>query len=209
VGSLLVVPAHPVTDLATGMLEVLEEVLPDALLLQAPEEALHDAVLLRRIGCDELLGQAVVPHGRSEAGALKNESVIRADNGGFALRADGAETAETGRSQSPFGFPRSFSERELVPDDLAVMAVDESHQVPPAVLTAVDVSHVHRPTLIASLGAGHAASGPRPRRMAALMAEPAFQLEDAVDGLPVDLKTQPKAQDGPRSSGSRRWGASL
>jgi len=44
-GAFLVVPADPVPDLSPGVVEILKQMLPHALLLQAPEEALDYAVL--------------------------------------------------------------------------------------------------------------------------------------------------------------------
>ena len=60
-GSLLVVPADPVPDLSPGVVEILKQMLPHALLLQAPEEALDHAVLRGGGGGDELLTETVVP----------------------------------------------------------------------------------------------------------------------------------------------------
>src|SRR5215813_2716972 len=57
----LVVPADPGTQLAPGVLEADEVVLPDTFLLHAAEEPLDDPVLLRRVGGDELLGEPVIP----------------------------------------------------------------------------------------------------------------------------------------------------
>jgi hypothetical protein len=60
VRALLVVPADPRTQLASGVLEADEAVLSDAFLLQAAEEALDHPVLLGRVRCDELLHESVV-----------------------------------------------------------------------------------------------------------------------------------------------------
>jgi len=59
-GPLLVVPADPAPDCPPGLREILKQMLPDALLLQAPEEAFDHAVLLGGVGGDELLAETVV-----------------------------------------------------------------------------------------------------------------------------------------------------
>lgn len=68
-GPFLVVVLDPVADGLSRFREGAEVVLPYALFLQAAEEALNDAVLLRGVGGDELLGEAVVAEGRSEPAA--------------------------------------------------------------------------------------------------------------------------------------------
>src|SRR5680860_376756 len=138
---LLVVPANPVADLPAGMLEVLEHVLPNALLLQGTKEALDDAVLLQGVGSDELLGKSIVSHGDPETAALEDKAVVTPHDGSLSLRADGAEVVKAGRFQRPFGFFGPAAEGKLIAHHLAVVAVEESHQVPPAVLAAVDVGH--------------------------------------------------------------------
>lgn len=52
-----VVPLDPPTDRSPRLREADEVALPDALLLQAAEEALDDPVLLRRVRRDELLAE--------------------------------------------------------------------------------------------------------------------------------------------------------
>ena len=76
-GSLLVVVFDPAIDGLSGLRKAPEVMLPDALLLQIAEEALDHAVLLRRIGCDELLGEPIVPKSRSEAAALQRRDRCR------------------------------------------------------------------------------------------------------------------------------------
>src|SRR5262249_34314904 len=60
VWALFVVPADPRGQLTPRVVEAGEVVLPDTFFLQAAEEALDDAVLLWRVGRDELLGEPVV-----------------------------------------------------------------------------------------------------------------------------------------------------
>jgi len=76
VGPFRVVVANPGTDDTLGLEQGFEAVLPDALFLQALDEPLHDAVLLRRAGSDELLGQPVASDGVRVALAGKNQTVV-------------------------------------------------------------------------------------------------------------------------------------
>src|SRR5262249_50486155 len=73
-----VVPTHPASDCAARLDEAREAVLPDALLLEAPEEPLDHAVLLRRVRRDEFLTEAIVLARCPEAPALEDESVVAA-----------------------------------------------------------------------------------------------------------------------------------
>ena len=70
-GSLLVVPTDPVPDRPPGLREILKQMLPHALLLQAPEEALVHAVLLGSVGGDEFLAETVVSK-RGDAGFFRS-----------------------------------------------------------------------------------------------------------------------------------------
>jgi len=55
-------------------------VLPDSLLLQAPEEVLDHFILLRRVRRDEPLPQSIVPAGASESAALEDEPIVTPEN---------------------------------------------------------------------------------------------------------------------------------
>src|SRR5680860_1180170 len=175
-GSLLVVPADPVPDLSPGVVEILKQMLSHALLLQAPEEAFDHAVLLRGIGGDELLAEMVVPESPPEPATLEDESVVTPRNGGVPLGTQGAEAGDTGFFQSPLRFLGSPPEGELKAHDLSVVAVDDGSQVSPAVRSAVDVSDVHSPTLVALLRATAKPTHSRARSVPALVTEPAFHL---------------------------------
>jgi|SRR5680860_107509 len=100
-GSLLVVPVDPLPDCPTCVLEVFEQVLPDALLLQAPEEALDHAVLFGSVGGDELLAETVVPESRPEPATLEYQSVVAPENGSVSLRTQRPEAGDAGFFQSP------------------------------------------------------------------------------------------------------------
>src|SRR5680860_961837 len=129
-GPLLVVPADPVPDRAARLLEVGEHVLPHALLLQAPEEALDHAVLLGGVGGDELLAKTVVPESRPEPATLEYQSVVAPENGSVSLRTQRSEASDAGFFQSPLRFLGPPTEGELITHDLSVVAVDDGGQVP-------------------------------------------------------------------------------
>src|SRR5680860_569344 len=150
-GSLLVVPVDPLPDCPTCVLEVFEQVLPHALLLQAPEEALDHAVLLGGVGGDELLAKTVVPESRPEPATLEYQSVVAPENGSVSLRTQGTEAGDAGFFQRPLRFLDPPPEGELITHALSVVAVDGDGQVPPTVRSAVDGGDVHGPTLVALL----------------------------------------------------------
>ena len=60
--ALVVVEADPVADGACGVLYTVEALAMDALLFQGPDYTLDHAVLLRAVGRDELLPQAIAFH---------------------------------------------------------------------------------------------------------------------------------------------------
>ena len=74
--SFLVVPRDPVPNDPTRLLKGLECVLPDALFFQAPKESFDHPVLLRRVGRDELLLQAIVATGLSKPPTLEDQAII-------------------------------------------------------------------------------------------------------------------------------------
>ena len=82
----LVVPGHPVPNDPARLLKRLELILPDTLFFETPKEPFDAAVLLRRVGRDELLLQPTVPTGLPEAPTLKGQAVITAQHWGACLR---------------------------------------------------------------------------------------------------------------------------
>lgn len=75
---LVVVELDPVADHATGVLQGFKAVAVDALILELPDHPLNQAVLLRRVGRDEFLLQAVAFDQRRVAAAGEDQSVVRA-----------------------------------------------------------------------------------------------------------------------------------
>src|SRR5271157_748790 len=80
--ALAVVPIDPASDGGARLSEIAEVVLPDALLFEAAKEALDEPILLRRIGRDELLAQAIVAAGGAKAPALKDQPIVAAHHRG-------------------------------------------------------------------------------------------------------------------------------
>src|SRR5262249_10744896 len=131
--STVVVPADPSGDLAPRLAEVPELLDPDALLLQTSEEALDHAILLGRVGLDELLTEPVVAAGGAETSALKDESVVAAHNWSRSIWPQRSEALDAGTFECSLGFLRPRAQRELVANDLAIVTVDHRRQMPPAV----------------------------------------------------------------------------
>ena len=123
--SALVVPLDPLVDDPPGLQIRFEVVLPDALLLQAPEEALDESVLLWSVRSDVLLAEPIVPARRSIRPALKHEAVVAPDDWLGPLGSDCPETLDTGRLQGSLGLLGSGPQSKLVPDNLPVVAIDD------------------------------------------------------------------------------------
>ena len=73
----MVVEVNPITDGSTCMLQSLEAVTMDALLFQSSNHPLDQPVLLRGVGRDEFLSEAITLHECRVAPARKNEPVVR------------------------------------------------------------------------------------------------------------------------------------
>jgi len=180
-----VVPIDPPPNHAPSFPEAREVVLPGALLLQAAKESLDETVLLRRVRRDELLFQSVVSAGATKPAALEDEAIVRANDRRVSSWPQSSEPADTRLFECPLGFSSASSERELIADDFAVMAIDDGGQVCPAVTTARDMRQVHGPPLVASFGLATPAANSRSRRVGALMHEPAFVSQNSVNHLSI------------------------
>ena len=76
-GPLVVVKLDPVANDTTGVLQGFEAVPVDALLLERADHPLHQPILLRRVGRDELLLQAIALDQRRVAAAGEDQAVVR------------------------------------------------------------------------------------------------------------------------------------
>ncbi len=73
--SLFVVVPDPAIYHNSGLAQRLEAMLPDALLLQGSEEALHESVLFRCIRRRELLGETIGLHRARVVPAAEDQAV--------------------------------------------------------------------------------------------------------------------------------------
>ena len=73
-----VIEIDPVADHAAGVVQGFEPVAMDALLLQCPDQAFDQSVLLGRMWRDELLSQSVAAHQCRIAAAGKDEPIVGA-----------------------------------------------------------------------------------------------------------------------------------
>ena len=80
-----VVEIDPVANDAAGMLQRFESMAMDALLFQSPDQALNQAILLRRMRRDELLSQTVTAHQCGIAAACEDQAVVGAQKKGPVL----------------------------------------------------------------------------------------------------------------------------
>ena len=196
--ALFVVPVHPVPNDPPRLLKRLERVLPDTFFFETPKEPFDDPVLFRRVRCDELLLQPIVPTGLPEPATLEDQAIVAAEN----RRPDGTERPEpreAGCFDRPLSLLCSTAERKLIADDFAIMAVDHRRKMRPAVLPTGDMRHIHRPPFIAATCPTGPASHTRAWGRDALMHEPPLLLQHAIDRLPIDDDPIPKLQQHPQS----------
>ena len=71
-----VVPFDPLSNGGASFGKAAEVMQPDALFLETTKEALDEAVLLWRIGCNELLAQPVIAASGAKTPALEDESIV-------------------------------------------------------------------------------------------------------------------------------------
>lgn len=98
----MVVKADTVTDDAAGVLQRFKAVTMNALLFQRPDDALDQAVLLRRVGRDELLAQSVAFHQRRIAAVGEDQAVIPTQPEGFGHPSQRAKARDQGVLQRRF-----------------------------------------------------------------------------------------------------------
>jgi len=141
-GPSLVVPVNPASDFPPGFVEGPKIPQPDAFFLQAPEKSFDHAVLFRRIGRHEFLGQSVIPAHFPESPALEHKAVIAADHRLVPFAPQGPETVQAGFFQSSLRFFRPAPEGKFIPDAAPVVAIHQRHQVSPPVFPAGDMGDV-------------------------------------------------------------------
>src|SRR5208337_1157739 len=117
----------------------------------------------------------------------------------------------------------STSQRKLKAHDLAIMAIDHRRQVSPAITSAGNMSHIHRPALIAVFGLASPTSHPRPRSHApvlrvkslfsrstvrAFTEHPLLRQRGRFGGVAAEKAARPSIQRSPPGDGRRRDRAS-
>jgi hypothetical protein len=163
-----------------------------------------DPVLLRRVGRDELLAQAIVSASSSEAPALEDEPVVGTDDRSTPCRPQRSEPADTGSLQGPLSLLRSASQSET-PSRRSLDHGNQSRR-PGGPSHRVHKAHASRPWPSADRSARHdsVASVPGSRRHAALVDEPALESKDPIDRLAVHTDAFAKAKHGPDPAVSER-----
>ena len=174
VRSLGVVPLDPLSNGSAGFGEVAEVVLPNTLLLETAKEALHEPVLLRRLGSHELLAQTVVVAGGAKAPALEDQAIVAAYQRRRTVGTQRTEPRQASLLERTFGFLRATAQSELKTSDLAVVTIYDRGQMSPAVSSAWNVRDIDGPPLVAPLCAAPKSLSPRAWRHHALMEEPAL-----------------------------------
>ena len=198
VRALRVVLGDPPGGLAPGLGEAAKSPDPDALLLQAAEESLDQAVLHGRVGPDEFLAEAVVPAGGPKSPTLEDEAVVAAGDRSLPFGSQRPESLDAGALERHLGLLSPPPQREFPAHDLAVVAVDHVRELPPAVASAVHVGHVERPAAVALGRPAALALDTRSRRHSPLRHEPALAHQDSVDGLAVHGDPVSVSEQGPQ-----------
>ena len=197
VGSAGVVVVDPGSEFESGVFDGGEAVAPAKLFLEGLDEALAEAVLLRSVGGDVFLLEAVVLDDGAVLARAEDQTVVVAQEHAGRCASEGAEASEGRFLQGAFcGFGPS-GQLQCMPEDLTGAAVDDGHEDAPAVLSAVDESKVGGPSLIGMIGDGAGDTDPRSGSSLSLWKGPASELHDAVDLLAVDGEALDEAQPAP------------
>lgn len=133
----MIVETDPVADDTAGMLQRLEAMAMDAL---SPDQALDQAVLLRRMRRDELLSQAVAAYQGGIAAAREDQAVVGAQEERRLDSTQGAEAGNQGMLQRRFSRLRLGAARQMPAEQFAAAAVRNQRQDRPAVQTRPDPS---------------------------------------------------------------------
>jgi hypothetical protein len=184
----LVVKPNPVTDDSIGMLQGLKPLTMNTLLFQGSDHTLDHPVLLRAVGCDELLLQSVAPHQGCEASAGEDQPVVRAKQEGLFYSPQSAEPRNPGLLKGRFSRSGLARTRQMPAQKLSGVAVDHQRQGHPAVPTRPDAAKIGRPALIRRdrHRGQRLDSGPKANR--ALLHLPTPDLEDSLNGVLVHVQ---------------------
>src|SRR5271167_2367208 len=134
-----VIPFDPLSNGGTSFGEAAEVVQPDTLLLETAKEALDEAILLGRIGRNELLAQPVIATGGAKAPALEDKSIVTAYYRCRTFRAHSAEARQASLLERPLGFLGTTAQREFIAGHLPIVTVDNRSKMAPAVSSTGNV----------------------------------------------------------------------
>lgn len=197
VGAAGVVVVDPGSEFEPGVLDGGEAVAPAKLFFEGLDEALAEAVLLRRVGGDVFLLEAVVLDDGAVLARAEDESVVMTQEHAWRGAAQRAEAAEEGFLQSAFSRFGPSGEFQGIAEDLSGAAVDDGDEDAPAVAAAVDEGEIGGPSLVGMLGDGAGDLDSRTGSRFSLWKGPAVELHDAMDLLAVDGDALDEAQAAP------------
>ncbi len=184
----IVVESDPVTDGSHRMRLAFEAMSMNALLLERPDKALDQSVLLRAMRCDELLLQPIAANQARIVPAGKNQPVIGAQQKRTGDPAQGSKPRDEGLLQGRRGGACPATPRELPAKQLPCMAVDHDRQCEPAIMAAPDPAEIRRPAFIRTRSNRGERLDPRPKANRALAHLPALDLEDPLDGVLIEAQ---------------------
>ncbi|CAM8624888.1 hypothetical protein MCEMIE11_00275 [Burkholderiales bacterium] len=184
----LVIKPNPVTDYSIGMLQSLKPFTMNTLLFQSSDYALDHPVLLRTVGRDELLLQAVASEQGCEASAGKDQAIVRAKQEGLPHSAQGSKPGNQGLLQGRFSRPGFARTRQMPAQEPSGVAVDHQCQGHPAISTCPDAAKIGRPALIRRDRHRRKCFYSRPIADRALLHLPTRDLEDPLNGVLVHVQ---------------------
>ena len=76
-GSAVIVEVDPISDCSCCVLQAFKAMPVNALLFQCPDDAFDHSILLRTMGRDELLFQAIASNETRVIAARKNQAIVR------------------------------------------------------------------------------------------------------------------------------------
>ena len=205
VGSAGVVVMDPGSEFESGVFDGGEAVAPAKLFLEGLDEALAEAVLLRGVGGDVFLLEAIVLDDGAVLARAEDQAVVVAQKHACRSTAQGAEAREEGFLESTLSSFGSAGELQCMTKDLPGAAVDDRHEDAPAVLSTVDEGKVGGPSLIGMIGDGAGDADPRSGSSLSLWKRPAIELHDAMDLLAIDGEALNEAQTAPGAAYAAGW----
>ena len=184
----MVVKPNPATDDSIGMLQGLKPLTMNTLLFQGSDYTLDHPVLLRTVGRDELLFQAVASDQGSEASAGEDQAIVGSQQEGLLHSAQGSKPGNQGLLQCRFsrsGFARTG---QMPAQKLSGVAVDHQRQRYPAIPARPDAAEVCGPALIRRNRHRRERFYSRPKANRALLYLPTPDLEDPLNGVLVHVQ---------------------